>query len=97
MNPLQYLLGQLGRLHNETAILEACDWDEENVETLLSNLNTMPFDPDAPLTDNLKKFCESQAYISEYNRENLYAILEQAIIIEVKELAIAEEDEEYEN
>ena len=97
MNTLQYLLSQLGRLLNETAILEVCDWDEEKVEILLSNINSMTIDTEAPLTDNLKMFCENQSYISEHNRANLLAVLEQAIIIEMKEIAMAEADEEYEN
>ncbi|HIL25902.1 MAG TPA: hypothetical protein EYG21_00690 [Nitrospinaceae bacterium] len=95
MTPIQYLMSQLGRLHNETALLEVCGWDEEKVDLLLTNLNNMLVDIDAPLTKNLERFCEQQDYISEHNREQLYNILEQSIVVEIKEAARAEE--EYEN
>jgi|18_taG_2_1085343.scaffolds.fasta_scaffold32012_2 hypothetical protein len=95
MTPIQYLLTQLGRLHNETAILEVCDWDEEKVDRLLENLNNMLIDLESPLTENLERFCKNQDYISEFNREQLYSLLEQSIVLELKEAARAEE--EYEN
>ena len=95
MTPIQYLLSQMGRLHNETAILEVCDWDEEKVDRLLDNLNNMLIDIEAPLTENLERFCKNQDYISEFNREQLYSLLEQAIVLELQEEARA--NEEYEN
>ena len=93
--PIQYILGELGKIHNETAILEACDWDEEKVVILFSNLETMLFDTSVPLAENLERFCKEQTYISEYNREQLYSLLEQVIILEIKEFAKLKE--EYEN
>ena len=63
MTPIQYLLSQMGRLHNETAILEVCDWDEEKVDRLLENLNSMLIDIESPLTENLERFCKNQDYI----------------------------------
>ena len=95
MTPIQYLMTQMARLHNETAILEVCDWEEEKVDKLIENFNSMLIDTDASLTENLKRFCKNQDYISEYNREMLYGLLEQSILLEVKETARIEE--EYEN
>jgi len=86
---------QLGRLHNETAILEVCDWEEDKVDKLLENLNAMLIDLDSPLTDNLERFCQNQKYISEQSRDQLYDLLEQSIILELKEHA--QSKEEYEN
>ena len=94
-NPIQYLLSQMVQLHNETALLEICDWDEDKVERLLSNLNHMLIDLSSPLEENLTHFCESQDYISETNRDNLCEILDQAILLEMKN--IANPSEEYEN
>lgn len=95
ITPIQYILSELGKIHNETAILEACDWDEENVETLFSNLETLVFDTSISLTENLETFCKDQTYISEYNREQLYGVLEQVIIFEIKEFD--KPKKEYEN
>ncbi len=95
MNPIQYLMSQISMLHNETAILEACDWDEEKVELLIENLNSILIDLDSSLTDNLKRFCDSQEYLEEYNREQLFSLLEQSLITGIKEQARLEE--EYEN
>jgi hypothetical protein len=95
MNPLQYLMSQMSKLHNETAVLEVCDWDEEKVDKLIENLNAMLIDVDASLEDNLKRFCDGQEYITPPNRELLYGLLEQSIIMELKETAEAKE--EYEN
>jgi len=82
-------------LHNETAILEACDWDDEKVDMLVENLNNILIDLDSSLTENLKRFCDGQEYISEYNREQLFSLLEQSLLMGIKEQARL--DEEYEN
>jgi hypothetical protein len=86
---------QMGKLHNETAILEVCDWEEDKVDMLLENLNNMLMDLNSPLTENLQRFCENQDYISEYNRQQLYGLLEQTIVLELKDQARIEK--EYEN
>lgn len=93
--PIQYLMMQMGKLHNETAILEVCDWEEDKVDMLLENLNNMLMDLNSPLTENLQRFCENQDYISEYNRQQLYGLLEQTIVLELKDQARIEK--EYEN
>ena len=85
----------MGKLHNETAILEVCDWEEDKVDMLLENLNNMLMDLNSPLTENLQRFCENQDYISEYNRQQLYGLLEQTIVLELKDQARIEK--EYEN
>ena len=95
MNPIQYLMSQISMLHNETAILEACDWDDEKVDMLVENLNNILIDLDSSLTENLKRFCDGQEYISEYNREQLFSLLEQSLLTGIKEQARL--DEEYEN
>lgn len=95
MTPIQHLMLRMTRLHNETALLEVCDWEEEKVETLIENLNNMLMDLSISLTDNLKRFCKNQDYISEHNREVLYSLLEQSIILEMKEADRLEQ--EYEN
>lgn len=95
MNPIQYLMSQISMLHNETAILEACDWDDEKVDMLVENLNNILIDLDSSLTENLKRFCDGQEYISEYNREQLFSLLEQSLLMGIKEQARL--DEEYEN
>ena len=95
MTPIQFLMSQMVHLHNETAILEACDWDEEKVDTLIENLNNVLIDLDCSLVDNLKRFCDNQDYISEHNREQLYNLLEQSITMGIEEAARIEE--EYEN
>ena len=95
MTPIQYLMSQIASLHNETAILEVCDWDEEKVDKLLENLNKMLIDLDSSLEDNMRRFCEAQEYISEYHREELFSLLKQSIIMGIQEQNRIEE--EYEN
>ena len=95
MTPIQFLMSQITTLHNETAILEVCGWDQEKVDLLLSNLNNMLIDLDTSLTENLKRFCEKQTYISEHYREELYSLLEQAITMGIQEQNRI--DEEYIN
>ena len=95
MTPIQFLMSQIASLHNETAILEVCDWDEEKVDKLLANLNSMLMDLDSSLEDNMKRFCAAQDYISEYHRELLFDLLKQAITMGIQEQNRI--DEEYEN
>ena len=95
LTPIQYLMQQMSRLHNDTALLEVCDWEEEKVEKLIENLNTVLIDMDASLPENLKRFCRNQDYISEHNRDALYGLLKQSIVMELQESA--REEEEYEN
>ena len=90
--PINYILSSLVTLHNETAMLEICDWDEDKLGVLYSNLEKALLDVSTPITENLRRFCSQQFYIDKGNRDSLYDLLEQAMITEMKELVKTESE-----
>ena len=76
-------------------MLEICDWDEERLQNLYSDLETVLLEVNTPILDNLKRFCSRQFYMSERNREVLYELLEEAMVNEMKN--ITNQEREYEN
>ena len=85
----------LNKLHNETALLEICDWEEEKVDKLLKNLNEALLDVSSSIYETLDHFCENQDYISKHSRKELFSLLENLIDSELKELSKTKQ--EYEN
>ena len=94
-SPFEFVLKNLVNLHNETAMLEICGWDEDKLAILYKNLESSLLEVNTPITENLKTFCSQQFYIERENRESLYELLEQAMINELKE--ISNKQMEYEN
>ena len=67
-------------------MLEICGWDEEKLNILYGNLEKALLEVNTPITENLKRFCARQFYIEKEDRESLYDLLEQAMVMEMKEI-----------
>lgn len=86
---MSLLTNRIRSAMGETALLEACDWDEEKVEELLKDLNSVFADfkgflPDQ-LLDKVRKALRKKGYDDELIRL-LFAYLEIEIENEVNTL-----------